>query len=86
MATTLVINPGEYLVSQTGGGGGYGDPLTRDISLVVNDVSEGWVSRIRAHDVYGVVLIEHAEEPGSFVANLAATVALRAKLSGLPAN
>ena len=85
MATTLVINPGECLVSQTGGEGGYGDPLTRDISLVVNDVSEGWVSRTRAHEVYGVVLIEHSGDPGSFIADLAATVALRAKLSGLRA-
>jgi N-methylhydantoinase B len=80
MAATLVINPGECLVSKTGGGGGYGDPLTRDAALVANDVAEGWVSRQRARDVYGVALTESLVDPGLFIIDAAATAALRAKL------
>jgi N-methylhydantoinase B len=81
MAATLVINPGECLVSKTGGGGGYGDPLTRDAALVANDVAEGWVSLQRAHDVYGVVLTESVSDPGMFIPDGAATAKLRAELS-----
>jgi N-methylhydantoinase B len=40
----------------SGGGGGYGDPLTRDPVAVARDVAAGLVSRERASEVYGVVL------------------------------
>ena len=40
----------------SGGGGGYGDPLTRDPAAVARDVAAGLVSRERAREVYGVVL------------------------------
>lgn len=56
MATTLEIQPGERLVSVTSGGGGYGDPLTREPELVAHDVTEGWVSESEARHVYGVLL------------------------------
>ncbi len=38
----------------SGGGGGYGDPFTRDPAAVARDVAAGLVSRERARDVYGV--------------------------------
>ena len=38
------------------GGGGFGDPKTRDPERVRNDVVNGYVSREAAADVYGVVL------------------------------
>jgi len=41
---------------RTGGGGGWGDPLERDPSLVRADVIEEFVSRSRAEEAYGVVL------------------------------
>ena len=44
-----------------GGGGGYGDPLERDPAAVLHDVREGWVSRERAFEVYGVVLSDSGE-------------------------
>ena len=50
------LEPEERIVSKTGGGGGYGDPLDRDPALVLDDVLEGWVSAERADLVYGVVL------------------------------
>ena len=40
----------------SGGGGGYGDPLTRDVGAVARDVAAGLVSRERAREVYGVAL------------------------------
>jgi N-methylhydantoinase B len=40
----------------SGGGGGYGDPLTRDPAAVARDVAAGLVSPGRARDVYGVAL------------------------------
>jgi N-methylhydantoinase B len=47
---------GEVIRLWSGGGGGYGDPLTRDPDWVAHDVAAGLVSLQRAHDVYGVVL------------------------------
>lgn len=48
---------GEVIKLWTGGGGGYGDPLTRDPMLVAQDVAAGLVSSGRARDVYGVTLL-----------------------------
>ena len=62
MATAMEIQPGERVLSRTGGGGGYGDPLTRDPEAVRDDVLEGFVSRARAREIYGVVL---AQAPGT---------------------
>jgi N-methylhydantoinase B len=50
------LEDGERIVSQSCGGGGYGDPRMRDVALVRRDVIEGWVTPARARDVYGVVV------------------------------
>ena len=55
------IEDGETLVSIACGGGGYGDPRTRDPERVLADVTEGLVSRERAVDIYGVVITEDME-------------------------
>ncbi len=52
------LAPGETIVSVSAGGGGYGSPLERDPARVAHDVAEGWVSRERAAQAYGVVLDE----------------------------
>jgi N-methylhydantoinase B len=44
------------VIVRTGGGGGWGDPLERDPSLVRTDVIEQLVSRRRAEEAYGVML------------------------------
>jgi N-methylhydantoinase B len=49
-----MVAEGESLVSLTAGGGGYGSPLERAPERVAHDVAEGWISRERARDVYGV--------------------------------
>jgi N-methylhydantoinase B len=46
--------PGDRFVNVTAGGGGWGDPLTRDPDLVLADVREGYVSPGQARDIYGV--------------------------------
>jgi len=40
----------------TGSGGGYGDPRRRDPQAVLDDVLDGYLSRVSACDVYGVAL------------------------------
>ena len=55
------VEDGEALVSVAQGGGGYGDPRTRDPERVRHDVSEGLVSRTRAADVYAVAITEDDE-------------------------
>lgn len=58
---SLVLRPGETVVSYSCGGGGYGDPLERPARVVAKDVREGWVTRERARDVYGVVLTDEGD-------------------------
>jgi N-methylhydantoinase B len=79
MATTMAIEPGERVLSRTGGGGGYGDPLARDPELVAEDVREGWISRSRAADVYGVIFRDLATAHGAMelVLDAAATLTER---------
>jgi N-methylhydantoinase B len=47
---------GETIRTLTSGGGGYGDPHTREPEAVADDVREGWVSRAKAREVYGVAV------------------------------
>ncbi|MFI6074133.1 hydantoinase B/oxoprolinase family protein [Actinoplanes sp. NPDC051343] len=51
-----LLDTGEVLVNNTGGGGGYGDPLARDPSAVASDVRNGFVSVAAALRDYGVVV------------------------------
>src|SRR5688572_21058236 len=39
------IEPGDILMMESSGGGGFGDPLARDLPLVIADVAEGYVTR-----------------------------------------
>ena len=50
------IPRGTVVENTTTGGGGYGDPLTRDPERVRHDVIEGYVSAAVAEEEYGVVL------------------------------
>ena len=52
------VEDGETLVSVAQGGGGYGDPSTRDIDRVAHDVNEKLISRARAEEVYKVSVDE----------------------------
>jgi len=69
------LKKGDVLYMQVASGGGYGDPLERDIELVRRDVLNGIVSRKTAHDIYGVVLMGERAQ-----VDLAATQELRRSL------
>jgi N-methylhydantoinase B len=47
---------GEAIRYHYGGGGGWGDPLDRDPTRVLDDVLDEYMSIEAAHDCYGVVL------------------------------
>lgn len=70
----LPLAPGDRFRLETPGGGGFGDPLTRDPGQVLTDVLAGYVSRDRAESDYGVVL---REEEAGLVLDTDATVSLR---------
>jgi N-methylhydantoinase B len=53
---TQIIPAGERLVVEMPGGGGLGDPLSRDLSAIERDVAMGYVSRQAARDLYGLSL------------------------------
>jgi N-methylhydantoinase B len=52
--STFEAHPGEKIVIQTAGGGGWGNPRQRDPERVRQDVSEGLISTRRAREIYGV--------------------------------
>ncbi len=66
------LQPGERVTMDAAGGGGYGDPLERDVEQVRRDVLEGYVSAEGAREQYGVVL-----DPRTGAVDEAATAALR---------
>ena len=55
------LGRGDAYMMQSGGGGGFGDPMGRDPELVAEDVREGYVSPAVALNVYGVVLTTGGE-------------------------
>lgn len=70
----IAVQEGDLLHYVTWGGGGWGDPLTRDPALVGHEVKQGLVSVEGALD-YGVVVNK------SGIVDDAATTALRSKMS-----
>lgn len=56
-----LIAAGDKLYWQTPGGGGFGDPLSRDTAAVVRDVRLGLVSRQAAQRQYGVMLTDEGQ-------------------------
>jgi len=72
------LKDGDVFCLDTPGGGGYGDPLTRDPARVLDDVREGMVSREAAAKEYGVVL-DAAASAVDEAATLKRRSAMRAK-------
>lgn len=73
----VTLKRGQALRGRDSAGGGYGDPLARDPARVLHDVLEGWESREKARDVYGVVFTGAIEDE-TLAVDTAATEALRA--------
>lgn len=55
-----LVAMGSHLFVESAGGGGYGDPYTRDVALVQRDVLDGIVSLEAAREHYGVALSKDA--------------------------
>jgi N-methylhydantoinase B len=58
---TRRVEEGDTLSCITAGGGGYGNPFERDPARVRWDVLEGFISRERAREAYGVILDDAGE-------------------------
>jgi N-methylhydantoinase B len=69
------LEPGDILVSNSGGGGGFGDPLDREVDKVRLDTLNEYISIQAARDMYGVVIV-----PETFAVDYESTAALRKKL------
>jgi N-methylhydantoinase B len=69
------LEPGDILDQDSGGGGGYGDPLEREVEKVRWDALNEYISIEAARDVYGVVI-----DAETFVVDDEATKTLREKL------
>ena len=52
----VTVKAGDIITIMTPGGGGYGDPFTRDPESVARDVAKGLVSTAAAQSDYGVAL------------------------------
>jgi N-methylhydantoinase B len=54
----IQLYPGESIIIETAGGGGWGSPLEREPELVRNDVINGFISHEKANMTYNVELDE----------------------------
>jgi N-methylhydantoinase B len=81
-ATGYPLGGGDAVSMRSAGGGGFGDPLDRDPTLVLEDVRAGYVSSARARHGYGVVLTGSGEVDGD--ATRAERAALAAGRHRLP--
>lgn len=75
------LHEGDRYILRSGGGGGFGSPLDRNIEAVEADVRAGYVSGEAAGALYGVVV-----DPETSIADRDATANLRAQMQeqGLP--
>ena len=64
--------PGDVLVNNSGGGGGWGNPFERDPAKVLADVRNDYVSVERARNDYGVII-----DPRTMTVDATATAAAR---------
>ena len=58
------LAPGDSVKVSSPGGGGYGDPLARDLELVERDLNYGYISVEQAERDFGVVVGERFEVAG----------------------
>jgi N-methylhydantoinase B len=56
------LKPGDVVIIDAPGGGGYGHPFERDLELVAEDLRDGYVSGESARTDYGVVINSATQE------------------------
>ncbi len=71
------LKPGDVITIDAAGGGGYGDPLERQVKRVETDVREGYVSLDAAERSYGVMI-----DPETGLADEEATARKRREMIG----
>ena len=75
----VTIDVGQRIRGRDSAGGGYGDPLDREPERVLVDVLEGWETRQKAKDVYGVVFTGEIDDE-TLTIDAAATATRRDEL------
>jgi hypothetical protein len=75
----VTLQKGQALRGRDSAGGGYGSPLDRPPARVLHDVLEGWESRQKAREIYGVIFSGEIEDE-TLAVDLAATDAKRKEL------
>jgi N-methylhydantoinase B len=80
-ALNQILQAGDAFILRSGGGGGYGSPLERDLGALAQDVRRGYVTQKSAEENYGAVFIGETLE-----IDIAATKAKRDEMraKGLP--
>ena len=73
------VAAGDVIINQSGGGGGWGNPLDRDPALVLDEVSNEFVSVVAAREKYGVII-----DPDTMAIDNMATDELRSSMSSAP--
>jgi N-methylhydantoinase B len=79
------LEPDDVLLMESSGGGGFGDPLTRDPAAVAADVTQGYVSPSAAERDYGVIWRDGAVDMDATTAKRAALLAARPRVHLTPA-
>jgi N-methylhydantoinase B len=79
-----LLHAGDSIRVASPGGGGFGDPLERDLEEVERDLNLGYVGRASAERDYGVVIAEAAEVGGRprYRLDVAASAERRKRLKG----
>lgn len=67
------LRQGDVVISESSGGGGFGDPLDRDFASIAHDVTQGYITTDHARCVYGAVFRDGGIDE-------AASLALRERL------
>jgi N-methylhydantoinase B len=80
-ATNVPLHDGDSIDFLSNGGGGYGNPLERELEPVLNEVIDGFLSLDQARSMYGVVIDCVDVEVHDFRIDVPATETERAALA-----
>ena len=67
------LRAGDSVWAQSPGGGGFGDPLTRNVDAIERDLRLGYISRRTAEEIYGAVVVRRESADGPLSVDRAAT-------------